>query len=130
VIVLDENVPAAQREQLHSWRIHARQIGLDVGQAGMSDEDVLPLLQRLRQPTFFTRDSDFDRRELCHGRYCLVYLEVSPAEVASYARRVLRHRRYNTKAKRMGCVIRAGAAGLTVWHLHADEQQTVTWNAR
>jgi hypothetical protein len=130
VIVLDENIPASQRRQLHRWRIRARQIGVDVGQPGMSDEDMLPLLRRLRQPTFFTLDFDFFRRDRCHERYCLVCLDIAAAEAAEYTRRLLRHRRYNTRAKRMGKVIAVSATGLSVWQLHSQEQRALTWTAR
>jgi hypothetical protein len=59
VIVLDENIPASQRQLLQSWRLRPRQIGLDVGRRGLPDSEVLTLLMRLRRPTFFTRDEDF-----------------------------------------------------------------------
>jgi hypothetical protein len=85
-------------------------------------------LQQLRNSTFFTRDIDFYSRNLCHTRYCLVYLAVRPLEVARYSRRVLGHHEFNTQAKRMGCVIRAGKSGLTVWRINAEKEISFTWD--
>jgi hypothetical protein len=80
----------------------------------MKDAEVLPLLHQLNQATFFTLDSDFYDRRLCHDGYCLVHLDVDEAEAARYVRRLLRHREFNTKAKRMGTVIRASPGSMTV----------------
>lgn len=115
MIVLDENIPESQRLLLRSWRIRARQIGAEVGRAGMSDDEIIPLLHTLNRPTFFTRDRDFLKPWLCHPAYCIVYLDVGQYEAASFIRRVLRHPTLNTRAKRMGAVVRAGHARLTVW---------------
>lgn len=41
-------------------------------------------------------DRDFSRPELCHLRYCLVYLDVKPDEAARYIRRFLRHKSFRT----------------------------------
>jgi hypothetical protein len=71
--ILDENIPKPQRELLEGRRISVRQVGVNVGRKGLLDEEVISLLQHLRQPTFFTRDSDFYQRPLCHSGYCLVY---------------------------------------------------------
>jgi hypothetical protein len=72
MIVLDENMPASQRALLRGWRIRVRQIGQEVGQAGMSDSAIVSLLHTLSRPTFFTRDRDFLQPWLCHPAYCLV----------------------------------------------------------
>ena len=45
--LLDENIPEHQRQLLRSWRIPVRQIGLDVGHKGLSDDAILVLLHRL-----------------------------------------------------------------------------------
>ena len=100
MILLDENLPDGQRRLLRSWRIPARQIGLDAGPAGMEDGAVISSLHRRRSTTFFTRDSDYYDRRLCHTRYCLVYLAVEKGEAASFVRRVLRHPALNTWARR------------------------------
>ncbi|MCI0528720.1 MAG: hypothetical protein L0Y56_14880, partial [Nitrospira sp.] len=104
--ILDENIIESQRQRLRSWGVSIRHVGHDVGRKGMNDEEIIPFLHRLRHPTFFTRGSDFYKRSLCHARYCLVYLDVEKEEVTTFVRRLLRHREFNTEAKRMGTVIR------------------------
>lgn len=115
MIVLDENIPEGQRLLLRSWRIRVRKIGDEVGRAGMSDDDIIPLLHALNRPTFFTRDRDFLQTWMCHPAYCIVHLDVGQYEAASFIRRVLRHPSLNTRAKRMGAVVRASQARLIVW---------------
>jgi hypothetical protein len=82
-------------------------------------------LHHLRRPTFFTRDRGFYQREVCHRQYGIVCLEVAPEEVAIFVRRVLRHPRLNTPAKRLGTVVRASHRGLGLWRLHAQEEETM-----
>ena len=57
--ILDENVPKPQRELLEARGIVVRQVGVNIGRAGLLDEEIITLLHSLRRPTFFTRDSDF-----------------------------------------------------------------------
>lgn len=126
--VLDENIPASQRQLLEGWHIRIRQIGFNVGRRGMQDEEIIPFLQRLRRPTFFTRDEDFYDRRLCHAKYSLVYLAVEKHEVAVFVCRLLRHLDFGTQAKRMGAVIRVSSAGGSVWRLHAEREISIEWN--
>lgn len=65
--ILDENITESQRQLLRGWRIRARQIGVDIGRAGMKDDEIIPLLQHAIRPTFFTRDIGFYRRENLHA---------------------------------------------------------------
>jgi hypothetical protein len=127
--ILDENISASQRQRLRSWRIPVRQIGVDIARKGLQDEEILPFLYHLRRPTFFTRDRGFYRREVCHQQYGIVCLEVAPEEVAIFVRRVVRHPRLNTQAKRMGAVVRASHRGLRLWRLHAQEEEVIFWRA-
>jgi hypothetical protein len=86
--VLDENIDDPQRQQLEAWKIHVRQIGVELGRLGMDDrEQIIPLLHTLRRPTLFTRDRDFYDPWLRHPGYCLVFLEVKPDETAQFVRR-------------------------------------------
>ena len=86
--VLDENIVVTQRRLLRSWKLHFRQIGAEIGRAGMKDRgEIIPLLHTLRRPTFFTRDHDFYKADLCHRRYCLVFLDVAFDEAAEFTRR-------------------------------------------
>jgi hypothetical protein len=125
--ILDENVLADQRQLLLSWHVPFRQIGYEIGRKGMQDEEIIPFLLRLRQPTLFTLDRDFYQRGLCHARYSLVYLDVKQSEAAQFVRRVLRHRELDTQAKRMGTVIRASHTRLAVWRLHAEKEVYFDW---
>ena len=127
MIVLDENFPESQRQLLRSWRIRPQQIGYETGQKGMKDEAIIPFLHQLRRPTFFTLDDDFYKRDLCHARYCLVYVGVGQYEAASFVRRLLRHKVFNTQARRMGTVVRVSQVGITAWYLHAEEEQFFEW---
>lgn len=97
--ILDENIPESQRQLLRIWKIRSQQVGHEIGRQGMKDEEIIPFLHTLRQATFFTRDLGFYNRSLCHLNYCLVVLDVGQYEVASFIRRILKHERFNTKAK-------------------------------
>lgn len=127
--ILDENVPEDQWRLLRSWRVTARQIGYDVGRSGMQDDEIVSLLHAYRRTTFFTLDRDFAHPRLCHPSYCIVYLDVRRSVAADYARRVLRHPELNTRAKRMGAVIRASYVGLGVWRRNAAER-ALPWPER
>ncbi len=125
--ILDENIPANQRQLLERWGVPVRQVGLNLGWPGMQDADVIPLLLEQRRPTFFTRDEDFHDRRLCHAKYCLVYLAVDKYEVATFVRRLLRHSACSTQARRMGSVIRVSSAGLSIWRLRSPRQRLLAW---
>ena len=125
--VLDENVPESQRELLRQKRVASRQIGRDVGRKGMKDREIIPLLHGLTRPTFFTLDADFYDRRLCHERYCLVHLEVEDDEAAEFVLRVLRHRRFDTWAKRAGRVLRAASTGIASWRVRQSEEGHLSW---
>jgi hypothetical protein len=62
----------------------------------MKDDEIIPFLLTLQQPTFFTLDWDYFKRSLCHARYGLVYLDVSRDESALFIRRLLRHQAFDT----------------------------------
>lgn len=127
MIILDENITKPQRELLASWRIAARQIGVSIGRKGMSDEEIIPLLQRLRQPVFFTRDEDFYDHNLCHAGYSIVFLAVGKNEAAVFIRRLLRHSEFRTQAKRAGKIIRVSHAGISFWQRHQHKERQVGW---
>ena len=105
MIILDENFPESQRQLLRGWRVPLRQIGYEVGRKGMQDEEILPFLRHRRRTTFFTLGQGFYRRHLCHARYCLVCVDVGQY-AAAFVRRLLRHREFDTEAKRLATVIR------------------------
>ena len=101
MIILDENFPESQRQLLRGWHIPLRQIGYEVGRKGMQDEELLPFLRYRRRTTFFTLDQGFYRRQLCHVRYCLICVDVGQYAAAAFVRRLLRHRQFDTEAKRL-----------------------------
>lgn len=74
--ILDENILASQSQLLRHWRITCRQIGNEVGRAGMQDNEIIRMLIKPRRPTFFTRDLGFYDQLLSHQHYCLVCLAV------------------------------------------------------
>lgn len=125
--VLDENIPYSQRVLLRSWRIAVSQIGHEIAQQGIKDEAIIPLLHKFRSANFFTRDSGFYKRTLCHADYCLVCLVVSQYEVASFIRRFLKHPYFNTKAKRLGKVVRVTHMDIQAWELYAEKERHIPW---
>jgi uncharacterized protein DUF5615 len=120
--ILDENVPEGQRQQLRQRRIHVRQIGVDAGRKGMNDDEIIPLLLQFDRPTFFTFDRDFYCQSLCHDSYCLVYLDIDEENAAHFIQGLLRNRKLNTKAKRMGLVIRVTVPGINYFMKGHDEE--------
>ena len=124
--LLDEQVPASQRELLRSSGVRIRHIGYDVGRAGMQDPEILTLLHSLRRVTLFSLDRDFSGPRLCHPAYCLVCLYVRPEDAATYVRRVPGHPALNTQAKRMGAVIRTSDSSLRVWRRN-EAEQALSW---
>jgi hypothetical protein len=128
VIILDENIPESQWQLLRSWRIRALLIGRDISEKGIQDDRLPGLLVNQRRPTFFTRDEGFYDRKLCHASYCLVYLAVRPNESALFVRRCLRHPQFNTRARRLGAVIRVSSAGLQMWRLNEGREVFLSWS--
>lgn len=125
--VLDENIREDQRGLLQRWGIPVHQIGVDVGRKGMQDEEIIPFLHTLHDTTFFTRDLGFDNRELCHLQYGLVCLAIGKDEVAVFVRRILRHPEVDTKAKRMGVVLRVSHAGFSIRRRNVTKATYVNW---
>ncbi len=125
--ILDENVLKDQRELLTIWHIPVRQIGFDISRKGIKDQEIIPLLIQQHQATFFTLDFDFYKRTLCHLRYSLVYMDIDEDETAHYIRLLLRHKEFNTQAKRMGKVIRLSSFGIWLWQIHAEKEISVPW---
>lgn len=124
---LDENIPKNQRQLLEKWGVHIRQIGVNVGRAGMQDDEIIPFLHQQRRPTFFTRDEDFFESSLCHAKYGLVYLAVDKYEAATFIRRFLKHPEFDMQSKRMGLVARLSRANISIWRLHAQEEEQISW---
>jgi hypothetical protein len=127
VIILDENFPESQRQLLKAWHIPIRQIGVEISRKGIQDDEIIPFLLGLRRPTFFTLDDDFYSRHRRHARYSLVCVDVAQYEAAAFVRRFLRHKDFDTEAKRMGLVVRLSHAGIFLWRLHVEEEARLDW---
>ena len=127
MLVLDENLPAAQRLLLRRWRIHFRVVGVDLAAWGTDDENLIPALRRLPEPTFFSLDGDFFRPDWAHASYGLVWLDVADDRAAEFMRRFLRHPAFDTQAKRMGTVARVHADGLLYWRVAESAPKSATW---
>ena len=127
MIIIDENFPESQRQFLLSWRINIRQIGLEIGRKGLPDNEIIPLLLKYKNPTFFSLDSDFFNRNLSHMKFCLVFLDLEQYESAIFIRRFLRNRDFSSQKKRMGRVIKASHSGLLVWKVNNETPQKYYW---
>lgn len=129
MIILDENILDSQRLLLELSGVAPRQIGVDVGHKGLKDEQIIVLLRRQRNPTFFTRDAGFYLPELRHRRYCLVVANVGQSEIAMFVRRFLRHPNFDTQVKRMGAVVRVSHFGFVSWHLKSQVEVRTAWGS-
>jgi hypothetical protein len=130
VIVLDENIVDGQRILQEGWNVAVRQVGLDVGRKGLKDEEIVVLLRRLRQPTFFTRDLGFYIPELRHQRYAIFVAAVGQYELAAFVRRFLHHPECATHANRAGKIMRIASSGVAWWQLRRQQEAHVAWETR
>jgi hypothetical protein len=111
MLVLDENLPESQCQRLRNWRMRFRIIGVEIAAWGTRDENLIPVLHRLPNPTFFSLDRDFYRPAWKHASYCLVWLNIPDNHAADFIRRFLRHPASRHR-KRMGIVARVHAEGV------------------
>ena len=128
--VLDEHVRDDQRALLRQARIPFRQVGKELSSPGIQDENILPLLLRLKRPTFFTEDRGFFQHQFCHAHYCLAWLDVRNTLVADYIRRFLRHPGFHHQRQRIGRVIRVHPAGLDFWQAGSTRLHSASWPVR
>lgn len=128
--LLDENFPEDQAPLLRSWGIAYRRIGVHVARSGVKDDNVIPLLHRLRQVTLFTQDRGFFQRALCHPAYCIAWLDVRTDDTAQYVRRFLAHPRFGTKALCLGVVARVHHDAVHFWQRRCQGLQRVAWVSR
>lgn len=123
--LLDENISKDQRGLLERWRFRVKQIGVDFNNKGIKDEQIITLLQQLNGTLFITRDSDFFKKEYCHSKYCIVYLEVEIFEVAYFIRQFLKHPELNSAKKRMGKGIKVNQTLFQFYILNSNELFTI-----
>jgi len=129
MLVIDENISEIEVWRLREWGVAVRQIGTEVARLSISDENILPVLHRLKRPTFFTRDGDFWKPGLRHAGYCLVFLDIPEheGEIATAIRRFVRHPDFHTHAQRMGKVVRLHHDGVHHWALGKTAREKVAW---
>jgi hypothetical protein len=125
--LLDEQMRQDQRRLLAQWGIRFRQIGREIAPSGIQDADIIPFLHTLKYPTLFTHDQGFFKARWVHPRYCLVRLDVSDIEAATYIRRFLRHPRFDSRAKRMGVVARVHHDGIQFYARGQASVQRLEW---
>ena len=125
--VLDENVTRDQADLLLQWGIRFRSISRDLHCQGMHDDNIVPFLLRLKQPTLLTRDEDFYERRLVHPRYCLAWFDVDAGQTAFFIRRFLSHPGFSTNAQRLGKVIRVAPRGIEYWLKNLQRPIIVQW---
>ena len=127
MILLDENTPRSQREFLEARRLPVRKVAFNWGREGMTDEEIVAQLHKLRQVTLFTRDLRFYSRHLCHQGYCMAAIAAPADQVASYVVRFLRHRSFRTHALRMGKVVRLQPSGIAYWTRNSAVESFEPW---
>lgn len=96
----------------------------------IKDDRVLQILWELKRPTFVTIDSGFYDKRHCDRRYCLVYFVLTSLEqnqLPDLLRQLLRLPEFETKAARMGKVVRVSKTDVRYWHLKADEEHRFEW---
>ena len=54
-------------------------------------------------------------------------MDVGQYEAATFIRRFLSHNEYKTKNKRKGRVIRISHTGISMWRLHAEKEEFLSW---
>lgn len=135
MIILDENVHQQRiLESIAAWyRGQARSITMLRAHTLIKDDAIPTLLRRARQPTFVTTNvTDFWRRVPAHSRYSIVCVALPNErlqELSLLLRRLLRLPEFNTKANRMGKVIRVSPSQLQYYEGPGDHITHVrTWS--
>ena len=130
MILLDENIRQDQGVQLRHWRIRCRFLIEEIAPSGIQDPDIIPLLRRLKQPTFFTHDQDFFQKGLIHAAYSLIWLDVFDGEAAKFIRSFLKQPLFNTFAKRRGAIVRVHRREIHFWQRNSGSLQRAAWMPR
>lgn len=125
--IFDENIPASAVQLIQQRVASVAQVGDTWGESGWLDvEQILPHLHRSRA-TFHTLDAGLFKRWYSHRDYCLVYYDVLEAELARWVLKFLRHRQFNTHAKRLGKVVKVSPSKLVYWEFHEPRIKEIPW---
>ncbi len=128
MLVLDENISAAEERKLNRWHLRCRVIGVHLASKGTGDPDLIPLLLRLPRPTFITGDRDFWRARLCHSGYAIaVVADLAEDEVAVHVRHFLAHPQFDTAGKRLGRIVRLRPESISVFNAPNARMASVPW---
>lgn len=99
---------------------------------GLSDEQIIPLLYRLKGRTFVTIDRDFYDSKLCKDAYCLIYFHVSSkqqAQIPDLLRRLFRIEGFRSIRERMGKVVWVSPEHIRYYQRQLQDEQHLDWPA-
>jgi len=112
MIVLDEQLLGRNIEtEIEKWYRGDVRFVIELRPGTVIKDDAIPkLLRKENQPTFVTiNEKDFWRKTPIDNKYCVVCFTLPDSrtnEISQALRELFRHPEFNTKAKRMGKVIR------------------------
>ena len=131
MIILDEQLLGRDIElEIAKWYRGTVQFILDLRpNSVIKDDGIAMLLRQQNQPTFVTiNEKDFWRRVPLDNRYCVVCFALPDwraPEIPESLRSLLRHPRFNTKAKRMGHVIRVTNEEISYYSFKKRRPRTI-----
>lgn len=96
----------------------------------IKDDAIVALLRRLKQPTLVTINwTDFWKKLPADRRYCLICFAIDldrRNEIPSLLRQVLNLKQFNTKAARMGTVIRVTKKSVHYYRINDPQVYTLS----
>jgi len=131
MIVLDEQLLGRHLEyEIEQWYRGKVRFVVDLRPNSVIKDEALPeLLRRQQQPTFITiNEKDFWRKITVDRRYCIVCFAWPDSRVREIppALRTLLHRsEFNTKAKRIGTVMRVADEKVSYYTFHDRKIRTI-----
>ena len=131
MIVLDEQLLGRNLETLiGTWYPGSVVYITDLRINTVIKDDAIPaLLRQQSQPTFITINvSDFWQKVAIDDRFCVMCFTLPDArvrEIALKLRAVVQRAEFNTKARRMGKVIRITDTGISYYTAHNPEVQVL-----
>jgi len=133
MIVLDENIHTLRVIQtIHNW-YRGPVLSVTTLRPGtiIKDEAIPSLLLKVSQPTFVTINvTDFWRRTRPHPDYCVIAISLPKErvlEISDWLRRLFRLAAFNTKAARMGKIVRLATDRIEYYESDWIAQ-TVSWS--
>ena len=131
MIILDEQLLGRELEhRIATWYRGAVCFIIDLRPSSVIKDDSIPsLLHQQNQPTFVTiNEKDFWQKVSIDRRFCVVCFTLPDSranEIPSSLRSFLRRSEFNTKAKRMGKVIRVSDVGISYYTAHNKSLQVI-----